>query len=145
VIGFNYRMTNVAAAIGCAQLERIGETLAAKRVVAGWYRRGLEGLEGVTLQTEAPWASCVYWMNCILVAPGVRDALMAFLGAEGVETRPFFYPAHVLPMYATDRRFPVAERLGESGINLPSHPTLQEDEVARVSALGREFVTSRRE
>jgi len=144
VVGFNYRMTNVAAAIGCAQLERIDDTLAAKRMVADWYHRHLDGVDGVTLQTEAPWASSVYWMNCILVAAGVRDQLMAFLAAEGVETRPFFYPAHTLPMYAADRSFPVAERLSASGINLPSHPTLREDEVASISASIRRFFRSRR-
>jgi perosamine synthetase len=144
IVGFNYRMTNVAAAIGCAQLERIEETLAAKRAIAGWYHSHLEGVDGVTLQTEAPWASSVFWMNCILVEPDVRDPLMAYLATEGVETRPFFYPAHALPMYATDQHYPVAERLGASGINLPSYPTLQKEEVTRISASIRSFLRSRR-
>jgi perosamine synthetase len=143
VVGFNYRMTNVAAAIGCAQLERVEETINAKRMVAGWYKRHLEGVDGVTLQAEASWASSVFWMNCILVAADLRDTLMATLAGDGVETRPFFYPAHALPMYAADERFPVAERLSASGINLPSHPTLQEDEVAGISASIRSFFRSR--
>jgi perosamine synthetase len=137
VIGFNYRMTNIAAAIGCAQLERIDDTLAAKRRIAEWYRQRLEGLDGVTLQREAPWARAVHWMNSIIVAPAVRDSMIALLAAEGIETRPFFYPAHTLPMYRTDRRFPVAERLGASGINLPSYAALSEDDVEIVCSAVR--------
>jgi perosamine synthetase len=142
VLGFNYRMTNIAAAIGCAQLERIDETLDAKRRLAELYRRYLHGVDGVTLQADATWARPVYWMNCILVASTVRDPLMAFLAAEGVETRPFFHPAHTLPMYETSQRYPVAERLAASGINLPSYPTLREEEVAGICALIRDFMHS---
>ena len=144
IVGFNYRMTNIAAAIGCAQLERIDETLAAKRTVAAWYRRYLEGVEGVALQSEASWASCVYWMNCILVAPELRDPLIAHLAGEGIETRPFFYPAHTLPMYRTNDRFPVAERLGASGLNLPSYASLEEAQVADICAAIRRFLETRR-
>jgi perosamine synthetase len=142
VVGFNYRMTNIAAAIGCAQLERIDETLAAKRAIAGWYRQHLEGVEGVVLQSEAAWAECVYWMNCILVAPELRNPLMAHLAAAGIETRPFFYPAHTLPMYETTERFPVAERLGASGINLPSYAMLEQEQIAQICASIRQFLES---
>ena len=143
IVGFNYRMTNIAAAIGCAQLERVEETLAAKRAIAGWYRAGLEGIEGVIVQTEAPWATSVYWMNSILVDPGLRDPLRTELAVQGIETRPFFYPAHTLPMYSSEVRFPVAERLGASGINLPSFAELQEEQVAAVCAAVRRFVETR--
>jgi perosamine synthetase len=144
IVGFNYRMTNIAAAIGCAQLERIKETLTAKRTVADWYRRDLEGVEGLTLQSEASWASCVYWMNCVLVAPELRDPLIAHLAGDGIETRPFFYPAHMLPMYRTSERFPVAERLGASGINLPSYAMLEEAQVADICASVRRFMETHR-
>jgi perosamine synthetase len=133
-IGFNYRMTNVAAAIGCAQLERVERTLAAKREIASWYRTRLDGVPGVGLQREAAWASPVHWMNCVLVEPRIRDPLIAFLAARGIDTRPFFYPAHTLPMYRTDVAFPVAERLGASGLNLPSWPGLTEEQVDEVSS-----------
>jgi perosamine synthetase len=142
VLGFNYRLTNVAAAIGCAQLERIDETLAAKVRLAHLYRRHLSGVEGVAFQDDAPWAKPVYWMNCILVDQSVRDPLRAFLAREGVETRPFFYPAHTLPMYETERHYPVAERLAAAGINLPSHPTLRDDQVAHICGLIRDFMRS---
>ena len=134
VVGFNYRMTNVAAAIGCAQLERVEETLRAKREIAAWYRERLHDVRGVELQREADWATPVHWMNSILVDPAIRDDLIAALASKGIETRPFFYPAHTLPMYATGGSFPVAERLGASGINLPSWPGLSEGQVDEVSA-----------
>ena len=144
ILGFNYRMTNIAAAMGCAQLERIDETLAAKRTVADWYRRYLKGIEGVTIQSEASWARCVFWMNCILVAPELRDPLIDHLASEDIETRPFFYPAHTLPMYRTRERFPVAERLGASGINLPSYAELAEDQVVDICTSIRRFLETHR-
>ena len=140
VIGFNYRMTNVAAAIGCAQLERIDETLDAKRQLARSYERLLGGIDGVGMQVDPPWARPVYWMNCILVDPRRRDPLMAHLAGEKIETRPFFFPAHTLPMYSTDEQFPEAERIGASGINLPSFPTLQPDEVERICRVIGDFM-----
>jgi perosamine synthetase len=139
VLGFNYRMTNIAAAIGCAQLERVEGTLAAKREIAAWYRTRLDGVRGVELQVEAAWASPVHWMVSILVDPSIRDPLIEHIAAHGVESRPFFYPAHTLPMYPRSETFPIAERLGASGINLPSWPGLsqaQVDEVASVLVSG---------
>jgi perosamine synthetase len=129
VIGYNYRMTNVAAAIGVAQLERIDHTLERKREIADRYRAGLNEVPGVAFQPEMDWARNVYWMVSVLVDPSLRDGLMSFLGDRGIETRPFFYPAHTLPMYARGESFPVAERLSESGINLPSGPTLTDGEI----------------
>jgi len=140
VIGYNYRMTNIAAAIGCAQLERVDETLAAKRLIASWYRSHLEGVPGVRLFGEAPWAMAVFWMNCVVVDPQLRDPLMDHLRVDGIDSRPFFYPAHTLPMYATTASFPVAERLGASGVNLPSYPGLEEAQVAAICASVRRFM-----
>jgi perosamine synthetase len=143
VVGFNYRMTNVAAAIGCAQLERVEEIIARKRIIASWYAEELVGVPGVTLQAEAEWAKAVYWMNCVLVPRDLRDPLMAHLKEQGIETRPFFYPAHTLPMYATGAVFPVAERLSASGINLPSGPGLAREEVTTVCDAVRSFMERR--
>ncbi len=140
VVGYNYRMTNLAAAIGVAQLERVDEVIEAKRRIAARYCANLADVEGVTLPPEMPWARSVYWMVSILVEPSLRDPLMAHLKVLGIETRPFFYPAHTLPMYETEERFPVAERLGASGINLPSFPDLTDAEIDEVCAGVREFM-----
>lgn len=144
VVGFNYRMTNLAAAIGVAQLEGIEDVIAVKRRIADRYRAGLADVPGVIFQPEMEWATNVYWMVSILVDPVHRDPLMAFMRERGVDSRPFFYPAHTLPMYLTDERFPVAERLGASGINLPSSPTLTDDEIDLVCSLVAEYMAGER-
>jgi perosamine synthetase len=138
VIGFNYRMTNVAAAIGVAQMERIDWHVARRREVAGWYRERLAGLEGITFSPELDWAENAYWMSCVVLEDAIepsRDDIAARLGEHGVETRPFFYPIHTLPPYGhlgAERTFPVAERLGSRGLNLPSSALLTADDVQYV-------------
>jgi perosamine synthetase len=140
VVGFNYRMTNIAAALGVAQLERVDEIIEIKRRIAARYCESLADITGLTLPPEMPWARSVYWMVSVLVAPHLRDPLMAYLKERGIETRPFFYPAHTMPMYETEQRFPVAERLGGSGINLPSYPDLTDAEIDEVCAGIRTFL-----
>ncbi len=141
VVGYNYRMTNLAAALGVAQLERVDEIIEVKRRIAARYCDALAGLEGVTLPPEMPWARSVYWMVSILVEPALRDPLMAFLRENGIETRPFFYPAHTMPMYECDEHYPVAERIGASGINLPSFPELTDAEIDEVCDRIKEFLS----
>jgi perosamine synthetase len=127
-------MTNICAAIGLAQLERVSETIARKRDIARLYKTKLEHTSGLVAQGEETWAFNVYWMFSILVSPEKRDALRRHLEDRGVETRPFFYPAHMMPIYGDygHQRFPVAERISASGINLPSAPTLTDDEIERI-------------
>lgn len=137
VVGFNYRMTNIQAAIGCAQLERVDELLAIRQQVAGWYATHLAGSEDlITQPVQEEWAHHAYWIyNVLLTAKGeqTRDAVMAALDADGIETRPVFYPMHVMPVYTEDSaRFPVATDLARRGINLPTHGLLTEEDVARV-------------
>jgi len=130
VIGYNYRMTNICAAIGLAQLERADEILAKKREVARRYAVGLHGLP-VTLHGEANNTRHSYWMCSILVdEPSQRDPLRDALDQAGVETRPVFYPVHTMPMYAQKyQRHPVAENIGWRGINLPSWPEMSGDQI----------------
>ncbi|PKQ17188.1 MAG: hypothetical protein CVT67_01735 [Actinobacteria bacterium HGW-Actinobacteria-7] len=143
VVGFNYRMTNIAAALGCAQLERIQSTISRKREIAKRYEAALGGLRGIVLQTEMPWATSVYWMVSILVENGLRDEMMLHLRSNGVETRPFFYPAHTLPMYDRGEAFPVSERVAAAGVNLPSFPDLTDDEVDSICRLVERFAEDR--
>jgi perosamine synthetase len=130
VIGYNYRMTNICAAIGLAQLEQIKEFLQKKRVVADVYRNSLANSK-VTFHAEAVDTYHSYWMCSILVPEASqRDILRSALEAEGIETRPLFYPAHTMPMYSTRfQKHPVAEDLGWRGINLPSYPGLLVDDI----------------
>jgi perosamine synthetase len=135
MVGFNYRMTNIEAAIGLAQLERIDWHLSRRREIAGWYREELGGEEGIELSPEAPWARSAFWIVCAVLDEqrfGPRDRAMAALADAGIETRPFFYPLHTLPMYSAANEgkvFPVAEDLGRRGVNLPSSATLTREDV----------------
>ena len=139
LVGFNYRMTNLQAAIGVAQMTRIDGFIAKKRELAGWYAESLAPLADagrLTLHPEAAWAESVFWMYSVLLAD-VRasvDEVRARLLDRGVDSRPFFHPAHTLPPYASGERRPVAEALAARGINLPSGVGLTRDDVARVAA-----------
>jgi perosamine synthetase len=139
VLGYNYRLTNVAAAIGLAQLERADWHGQRRREIAAWYREELGGVEGLELSPEEPWATSAYWIFCAVLDEarfGPRDAAMRALADAGIETRPFFYPLHTLPIYADDHAggsLPVAEDLGRRGINLPSSALLTRDDVAYVA------------
>jgi perosamine synthetase len=140
-LGFNYRMTNLQAAIGLAQLEQAGAFLARKRALADAYRETFEGLP-LALHAEGPGTTHSYWMVSVLVSSaGERDRLRAALAEAGVETRPTFVPAHRLPMYAAQAadRYPVADDLAARGMNLPSWPGLGDDDVAYVGAVARRF------
>jgi perosamine synthetase len=135
IVGYNYRMTNVAAAIGLAQLEKAGWHIARRREIAAHYAQHLGSLPSITLQPEKTWARNVYWMTSVVLDEGLpisRDEVMARLAEAGIETRPFFYPMHTLPMYrdlVRGQTFPVAERLAARGLNLPSSATLSEEDV----------------
>ena len=131
IVGFNYRMTNMQAAIGVAQVNRLDEFVIRKKEIAKIYNSLLKNVNGVTLPLEMPWAKSVYWMYSILTTED-RDDLMKQLQAQGIETRPFFYPLHLLPPYKSDEELPVATKLSVSGISLPSGVTLREEDVRKV-------------
>jgi perosamine synthetase len=135
VIGFNYRMTNICAAIGLAQLERLEGFVARKRELGERYRRNLAG-SAVTCQGQAPGATPSHWMCSILVErERSRDPLREHLAGRGIETRPLFHPAHTLPIYhQPSHRFPVAEDLAGRGLNLPSWPGLSDGQVDHICA-----------
>ena len=136
-IGFNYQLTNIAAAIGLAQLEMAGWHVQRRRQIASWYREDLDGVSGITRQAEQPWASHAYWMFSVLLDEAVadRDAVMARLAERGIETRPVFYPLHTLPPYRADANsaLPVAERIARSGLSLPTWGGLTREDVRFVS------------
>lgn len=133
VIGYNYRMTNICAAIGLAQLEQADIFLMQKREIAQWYKGGLKDLP-VKFHYEHNDVVHSYWMCSILVESAeLRDPLRKHLENEGTETRPVFYPVHTMPMYAQRfQRHPRAEDIGARGINLPSWPGLSLNEVKNI-------------
>lgn len=140
VIGYNYRMTNICAAIGLAQLERADDLLARKREIASFYRSSFADLP-VTFHEERGDIRHSYWMCSILVErPSLRDSLREALEAAGIETRPVFYPIHTMPMYAKRfQRHPIAENIGWRGINLPSWPGLTEMQLQDITSCITKF------
>ncbi|MBZ5790064.1 DegT/DnrJ/EryC1/StrS family aminotransferase [Burkholderia contaminans] len=138
VVGYNYRMTNIQAAIGLAQMENIEQAISAREQVAAWYNDALASLvTKISLPEEAPWAKQVYWMYNIFLREGGeerRDAVMRNLDLQGgIETRPVFHPMHVMPPYAQASTFPVADSWAQRGINLPTHQLLTRDDVYRIA------------
>jgi perosamine synthetase len=132
LVGYNYRLTNLQAALGLAQLERLDHFVEIKRRNAALYSERLANVPGITLHPEAPWASNVYWMYSILVEdtfPLSRDETMAALRERGVDTRPFFHAIHTMPSHLRQVSLPVAEGLAARGINLPSSVKLTEGQV----------------
>lgn len=143
--GLKYRMSNVQAAIGLGQLERVEQLVEAKRRIFGWYEAELSGVAGLALNHEADWARSIYWMTSLIVEPeaGVdRDGLRRALLEAGVDTRPVFPAISRYPMWSPRQPAgPVADRIGRLGINLPSGVCLRRDEVARVCSEIRRALT----
>lgn len=147
VIGFNYRMTNICAAIGLAQLERAQELIDKKLELARRYDALLDGLPLETHRPAYPDMVHTYWMYSVLVPMGERDRVCAALQEDGIETRPTFYPVHTMPMYSQRfERHPVAEDIGWRGLNLPSWPELDDGSLKRIAdALARALAQSSQE
>ncbi|TSA58120.1 DegT/DnrJ/EryC1/StrS family aminotransferase [bacterium] len=139
-LGFNYRMTNIQAAIGLAQFEKIEQYVEMRRKNAYLYNHLLKHIPSVTLPPEKEWAKNVYWMYSILIDDkfGIsRDELMDQLRKEGIDTRTFFIPIHQQPVFENMRLFnresyPVAEDLGRRGLYLPSSSGLTEKQIKQV-------------
>ena len=135
-IGYNYRLTNIQAALGLAQMERIEQFLQRKREIAQRYNALLSNTPGLILPPEADWATSVYWMYSVLITPDYplsRDALYTRLREHGIDSRPFFYPIHTMPPHHTDEHFPIAEKLSQQGINLPSSVNLTDEDLQRIA------------
>lgn len=161
---YNFRMTNLQAAVGLAQVERLPAALAIRRETAANYRRALSRIDGIELApTSSTDLESVHWMFGLVVTNGEvgrpnedtidvrtdatisRDDLRRHLAAEGIETRTFFVPLHLQPSYLREHRgrHPVAERLGRQGLYLPSGPSMRAADVQRVAdAIAAAFGTT---
>ena len=131
-IGYNYRLTNIQAAMGCAQLERLDDYISVKRHTAATYTEMLAGLSGLDLMREAPWAFSTFWLYTILVNEeqyGISSReLMHRLAQQGIQTRPLWQPLHRSPAYADCQAYRVetADELNRHALSLPSSVGLQE-------------------
>jgi len=138
VIGYNYRMTNIQAAIGLAQMETIEKSISDRAQIAAWYDEALNDLrDQIVLPKAVESTKQVYWMYNIFLREGDqlrRDKVMRDLDEMGIETRPVFYPMHVLPPYKEDAAYPVADLWAQRGINLPTYQALTKTDVQRVAS-----------
>ncbi len=134
IIGYNYRMTNICAAIGFAQLERISDILKEKDRVISEYKKALKNVP-VSIHQEVGNVKHSYWMFTILASSEKeKNELRNYLAEYGIETRPAFHPVHTMPMYIDGNIYPVAEDLGRRGINLPSYPDLSNDDIGFITS-----------
>ncbi len=139
-LGYNFRMTNVQAALGCAQLEQIDYFAARKKQIGGWYRDALAGCDTVDFQATVGPVDHVYWMYCVVLRSHVEMtamSAMAYLGERGIGTRNLFKGLHTqVPLQPylvhTDKHFSVTERLYGRGFYVPSAVTLTKDNVMTV-------------
>jgi len=149
-LGFNYRMTNIQAAIGLAQFEKIDELRERRRKNAHLYNSLLRDIKGIKLPPEKEWAKNVYWMYSILIKDEFgmrRDELMSKLGQKGIETRSFFIPMHQQPVFHklglfNRESYPVAQELSRKGLYLPSGSGLKEEQVDYICSVVRETYKS---
>ncbi|MBY0382792.1 MAG: DegT/DnrJ/EryC1/StrS aminotransferase family protein [Xanthobacteraceae bacterium] len=141
MLGFNYRMTNICAALGLAQLEHAEAILEKKRHIAAWYDRYLNGLP-VRRQALSPGTDHSWWLYSMRVSKELRDSLRKYLRVAGIETRSVFPPVHTFPHYALDINCPIAADISEGGISLPSYPDLTEEDIFTISSKIEEFFSS---
>jgi perosamine synthetase len=138
IIGFNYRMTNLQAAIGVAQLQKLDQFIEKKRELASYYQQMLKSLcddDQITLHPEMSWAKCVYWIYCILIEDKFnlkRDDIIHELMIKGIDTRPFFYPITVMNPYQKES-LPRAEELSRKGLSLPSSLSLDFEDISKIT------------
>jgi perosamine synthetase len=134
-LGFNYRMTNLQAALGVAQMERIKEFIEKRAEIMQWYRELLDLTETVRLNATKNWAKSVYWMVCLEVDwfdEIARDRFMQELRTRGIDTRPYFCTLSSMPMYA-QVPLPIAARKSQIGLNLPCYFKLSRIQVERIA------------
>jgi perosamine synthetase len=135
-LGYNYRLTNLQAAVGVAQMERIDTILADRRRIAHSYTDSLQHIPGVTLPPHTEWADNVCWLYSILIESEIfgrtRDELMLQLKENNIETRPLFPPIHTQPVYNTGQYLPVSQHLAMNGLSLPSASGMQLEDIERV-------------
>jgi pyridoxal phosphate-dependent aminotransferase EpsN len=137
-VGFNYRLSNVLAAIGRGQLRVLEDRVQARRNNCAYYQRAFEDLPGVTFMPEAGYGRCTRWLTCLTIDPqeaGVdREKIRLALEKENIEARPVWKPMHLQPLFQGCAVFGgvVAARLFEQGLCLPSGSNLGENDLARV-------------
>jgi perosamine synthetase len=150
VVGYNYRLTNVQAAIGLAQVERLDDQLRCHREVVSWYQEELSGVHGLSWQQQRDWALHAWWQFVAVIDESFakdRDSVLERLQHAGIDARRIYFPMHQLPIFqdlVRSDRFPVADHLAERAICLPTYAGLQRDDVRFVCRTLLESAVPRR-
>lgn len=135
VVGYNYRLTNIQAAIGLAQVERAESLVSQKRFIGAKYEEGMRTMEGFSPMPTSPFGKTSFWLMPVLLDPvfaGHRDLLMEFMASEGIQTRVTFPALHRMPAFASfpaAQEFPIADSIERRGVCLPNTPRMTEDSV----------------
>ena len=145
VIGFNYRMTNLQAALGCGQMERVDQILIERDSIARRYDQSFAGVEAITLQSTVPMRKKICWLYTILLDDSTghkRDRLIDWLEERNIESRPMFFPLHEMPPYRAQRTNNLMEssNLTRRGVSLPTYEGLQDEKIERICQAVIEFV-----
>ncbi|CAN5381557.1 aminotransferase class I/II-fold pyridoxal phosphate-dependent enzyme [soil metagenome] len=142
-VGYNYRLSNLLAAVGRGQLRVLEERIGQRRANNSYYREALADLPGLAFQSEAPWGRATFWLTCITIDPAVakidREKVRLALAAKDIEARPVWKPMHLQPIFAECPKAggAVSEELFERGLCLPSGSALTQSEREEVSSIVR--------
>ncbi|MBA4392551.1 MAG: aminotransferase DegT, partial [Desulfobacca sp.] len=143
VVGYNFRMTNIQAAIGLGQIMKLDWLIKKKREIAGYYNERLKNSPGIILPVEENWAKSVFWLYNVLLKTETnknRDDLIALLSQNDVESRPVFYPIPNMPPYQNQGDYPVSDRISREGISIPSGSNLTRPQQDHIVELIQEFL-----
>lgn len=143
VVGYNFRMTNIQAAIGLGQITKLDRLIEQKRALADYYHDRFKNNPGIVRPVEENWAKSVFWLYSIILKPESnkkRDELIAYLSRFDVESRPVFYPIPAMPPYQGQRAYPVSDWISKGGISLPSGFNLTRSQQDYLIQLIQEFL-----
>ena len=152
ITGYNFRLTNVACGMLCAQLERREEIFQKRRQVFDAYTNNLSGIRGIHFQPVASWAETAPWMYSVQISPEefgrTRNELIEILKHENIDSRPFFYPLHTLPPFTEvaaqqQHSMLVTDRLGNNGLMLPTYNALSMESIDRICSVIRKSAASK--
>lgn len=147
-IGYNYRLSNLLAALGQSQLSRLGELVAKRRLVRSWYAEGLNHLAGVSVQADVPWGESNAWLTVATfdgdLHPNAAERVRLALEEQNIESRPVWKPLHMQPVFTDAPSYlsGVAERLFAEGLCLPSGPHLTQEQVMSICELIEECLAA---
>lgn len=142
-IGLKYKMSNLDAALGLAQLERFDELIEKKRQIFYWYQEELSDLPDIKMNVEKPNTKNVFWMPSVVFGDSYnfnREDLIKALNDDGIGFRPFFYPVTMFPMFETQESNVVSYKLSRTGINLPTYVDMTRDDVKEVCRVLKDFL-----